>query len=218
MEEDLVAHPSDVRDFVYSRLILAMTADQTKPVLSDYSMRGTLREKFIADDFLTLVSFTNGPAPIAGKVVTAKVINTDLTQKDWGIGDIEATTSTGKTVVVAHDHTCAKPKVSAHGDLGWSVWKDRDPSNTKTSHSGEILRVRKRDGTMADFYPNSRFIQDWSFVGDDTAVAIASMGFHGHQFYVKYDLKTGRVLDQVDQYKAYNELPAWAQPLSDERP
>jgi hypothetical protein len=71
---------------------------------------------------------------------------------------------------------------------------------------------------MADFHPNSRFIQDWNFVRGDKAVAIASMGFHGNQFYIEYDLKTGRILASVDDYVPYSDLPAWAQPMSDEKP
>ena len=155
---------------------------------------------------------------VSGTVVSAKVINLDPEEKDWGVGDIEIITTKAEKIVVAKDHTCAKPKVSSHGDVGWSVWMDRDPSNIKTQHSGEILRVRQRDGAMADFHPNSRFIQDWNFVQADTAVAIASMSFHGPQYYIEYDLKTGRILDQVDGYRPYNELPAWAQPMSDDKP
>jgi len=53
--EDLVAHPSEVRDVVYSRLVLVMNPDQTKPILTAYSLHGTAREKLIANDFLMLV-------------------------------------------------------------------------------------------------------------------------------------------------------------------
>lgn len=155
---------------------------------------------------------------VLGKVVSAKIINLDPTIKAWEVGDVEITTSEGKRVVIARDRTCAKPKVSAHGDVGWSVWMDRDPANTRTEHSGDILRVRLRDGTTADFHPNSRFIEDWNFAQNDEAVAIGSMGYHGHQFYIEYDLKTGRILDSIDDYKPYKELPAWAQPLSDDKP
>jgi hypothetical protein len=55
MMEDLVAHPSDVRDLVYSRLVLAMNPSQAKAVLTHYSANGTSREKLIANDFLTLM-------------------------------------------------------------------------------------------------------------------------------------------------------------------
>lgn len=176
----------------------------------------------IAFHFLVLLLFVSLPAlaepvAISGKVLSAKVVNLVSAEKDWGVGDIEVATSNAK-VIVAQDHTCARPKVSVHGDVGWSVWTDIDPSNIRTHHSGEILRIRQRDGTMADFHPNSLFIQDWNFVQNDTAITISSMGFHGHQFYIEYELRTGRVLDQVDDYKPYNDLPAWAQPLSDDKP
>jgi hypothetical protein len=150
------------------------------------------------------------------KPVSAQVVNVDPEYTEWTGGDIEMTSTDGMSTRLTHEHTCARPEVSSHGDVGWSVWLD--VNDGKYEHSGEVLRVRRRDGTLADFRPNSRFVMGWNFTATDSAVAIASMGYHGSTFYIEYDLKTGRILDRIDEYTPYAKLPAWAQPISDEKP
>lgn len=119
--------------------------------------------------------------------------------------------------MLTHEDKCEKPHLSPKGDIGWSVWNDFDPANPM-KHTGETLRVLLKSGATKDFKPNSRFVMDWNFVDDGSAIAIASMGYHGSQFYIKYDLRTGKVLGQIDQYVPYADLPKWAQPFSDDKP
>ena len=157
------------------------------------------------------------PIPAKSKIVAATVVSRDPAAfHEWGAGDIEATFSDGQRKLLTQSGHCGRPEVSSSGDVGWSVWKDSNAG--KYLHSGELLRVRLRDGTMRDFNLNSRFVQDWDFIEGGSAVAIANMGYHGPLLFIAYDLKTGRVLGQIDEYKPYAELPRWAQPLSDEKP
>jgi hypothetical protein len=128
-------------------------------------------------------------------------------------GHIETVFADGHKEVLSKDKTCARPRVSAKGDVGWSTWNDTNTSGM--GHSGETLHIRFPDGTIKDFKPNSRFILDWNFADHDSAIVIASMGYHGSNFYIKYDLSTGKVLGQVDHYESDDELPAWAQSFAD---
>ena len=165
----------------------------------------------------SLLVFASWPiaAQAAGpKPVTATVLHPE---SEWGAGDIEITFDNGKKKTLTHGGRCARPKISAHGDIGWSVWLDAN-DDPKYQHSGELLRVRLHDGTTVDFHPNSLYIKDWNFAANDSAVIIDSMGHHGHQFYIEYDIKTGQILDHVDEYKPYAELPSWAQPIATNQP
>ena len=80
------------------------------------------------------------------------------------------------------------------------------------------MRLGTRDGTLKEFKPNAYFIGDRGFADDDKAVVIESMEHHGHAFYIKYSIATGKVLDEVDDYLPYADLPSWARPYSDEKP
>ena len=112
--------------------------------------------------------------------------------------------------------TSVPAKVSKGGDVGWSVWTDSFPG--RYGHSYEILRLRGRDGAIKEFKPNAFFIEDWGFGDDDKAIVIESMKHHGPYSFIEYDVATGKVLDSVDGYRDYADLPAWAKPYSDEKP
>jgi hypothetical protein len=155
-------------------------------------------------------------APSGAKPLSATVVNPPAGLADEGVGDIQVAFSDGHKEVLTKGDKCGRPHISAKGDIGWNVWGP--PDKSPYQHSSEVLRVRLPDGTTKDFKPNSRFIMDWNFVDDASAVVIASMGFHGSQFYVKYDLATGKVKGKIDDYVPYADLPKWAQPFSDEKP
>ncbi len=82
------------------------------------------------------------------------------------------------------------------------------------NHSGETLHVRFPDGTTKDYKPNSRFVMDWTFVDKDADLVIVSMGYHGPNYYDKYEIRTGKLIAKVDGGDAPDVLPKWAQPFS----
>ena len=129
--------------------------------------------------FVVTASFADAPASApAAKPTSATLVNKPPDVTDWEVGDIQVTFADGKTELFTHDQKCGRPHVSASGDVGWSVWNDSTPDGAH--HTGETLRVRLHDGKTKDFKPNrSRFIMDWNFVDHDSAVVIASMGYHG---------------------------------------
>jgi hypothetical protein len=168
---------------------------------------------------LLLFAFTPAGAQsntAAEKPVSATVVN--LTEIDgWKVGDIQVTLANGRTELLMHGERCDQPHISSHGDVGWTVWADYFPG-PRYNHTFETLRVRLHDGSTSDFKPNAYFIMEWNFTDDDKALAIASMEHHGPQYFIKYDIKTGQVLDRIDTYTPYADLPKWARPLSDNKP
>jgi hypothetical protein len=48
-------------------------------------------------------------------------------------------------------------------------------------------------------------------------IVLRSMGYHGQSSYVNYDIRTGRVIGEIDVYTPYSKLPSWAKGFSDER-
>ena len=146
-------------------------------------------------------------AQVAGPAV--KAMQADLSKT----GGVEVTFSDSHKTMISTNSTCARPRVSEKGDVGWTTWNDTNTSGM--GHSSETLHVRFADGSVKDFKPNFRFVKDWSFVEDGAAIAMAGMDYHGPDLYIKYDLKTGKVLGQVDDYMPDDKLPKWAQPFAD---
>lgn len=129
-------------------------------------------------------------------------------------GGIEVTFSDGHKEMVTKDKNSARPRVSSKGDVGWTTWNDTDHS--PMNHSSETLHVRLPDGTTKDFKPNSRFVMDWTFVDKDADLVIVSMGYHGPNYYIKYEVRTGKLIAKVDGDDAPDVLPKWAQPFSED--
>ena len=77
-----------------------------------------------------------------------------------------------------------------------------------------ILRVRFRDGSVKDFQ-HGPFIEEWAFADSDSAVIIKSRGRHGPAHYIKYSLRTGKLIDSVGLSTPYDRMPTWAQPFAD---
>jgi len=102
-------------------------------------------------------------------------------------------------------------QVSPAGLVGWTRYTERN-------HYGEpvnsILRIRSLDGTIKDFQ-HGPFIEQWAFADNDAAVVIKSRGRHGPANYIKYSLRTGKVIDSVGLSTRYEDMPQWAQPLAD---
>lgn len=134
----------------------------------------------------------------------------------FDVGMVQATFADGHREFFDKSDKCGLPKISKEGDVGWSVWTDYFPG--RYGHSYEILRLRAHDGALKEFKPNAFFIEDWGFADDDRAIVIESMKHHGHYYFIEYDVATGKVLDSVDEYRDYADLPAWAKPYSDEKP
>jgi hypothetical protein len=134
----------------------------------------------------------------------------------FDIGMVQVTFTDGHQEFFDKSDKCGRPKISNEGNIGWSVWTDSFPG--RYGHSYEILRLRTRDGALKEFKPNAYFIMDWGFADDGKAIVIESMEHHGPSYYIKYSIATGKVLDSVEDYRPYAELPSWAQPYSDEKP
>jgi hypothetical protein len=77
--------------------------------------------------------------------------------------------------------------------------------------------MRTRGGKRKEFKPNAYFIMNWGWADNDKSIVIESMEHHGSPFYIEYDIASGKVLDSVDHYEAYANLPGWAKPFSDDK-
>jgi hypothetical protein len=144
------------------------------------------------------------------------IIDVPSERRDYGtnIGNIKVRFSDGHSEVWTSLGKCMYAHVSPSGLVGWTRYTSRN-------HYGEpvngILRVRFLDGHTKDFQ-HGPFIEEWAFVDSDSAAVIKSRGRHGPAHYIKYDLRTGKVLGGVGFSTPYDQMPSWAQPFADDRP
>jgi hypothetical protein len=174
-----------------------------------------IRIEFRLAVILCFLMFPGTAAVYAGPAKVA-LVYPPADSAGFEVGMLQVTFSDGHTEFFDKSNKCGRPKISKHGDIGWSVWVDSFPG--RFGHSYEILRMRTRDGELKEFRPNAYFVMDWGFDDHDTAVVIESMEHHGPAYYIKYAMLTGKVLGRQDEYRPYAEMPGWAQPYSDEKP
>ncbi len=101
--------------------------------------------------------------------------------------------------------------------MGWIHFTALDQ---RGSTLNDTLQLRFPDGRTKEFKPNHEapFIVDWGLADHGSSVVIESMQHHGPPYFIRYDLKSGRITGTVNTYLPYDKLPPWAQPLSDEKP
>jgi len=134
-------------------------------------------------------------------------------------GNIRVTFSNGRSELWTERGNCISPRLSSKGEVGWvQVDKSKVDLPTKSRHGKDELVVRLLDGSRRTFLtnPEAPFIGNWNFTDNASAVAIQSAGYHGPRSYIKYDIETGKVKDEINAYGAYDTLPSWAKELSDE--
>ena len=77
----------------------------------------------------------------------------------------------------------------------------------------ETLEIRLPDGKSRRFSVNPPFVIGWGFADNDAAAAISCMYRHGHSYYFKYDLVSGRVTGSITEYMPEEALPRWARDI-----
>jgi len=70
---------------------------------------------------------------------------------------------------------------------------------------------------VKDLMPEAEFafIGDWRFGDRGRSVVIKSSGYHGPRSYYRFDLQTGRMMDSIESYVPYEQLPLWAKPIGE---
>jgi hypothetical protein len=134
-------------------------------------------------------------------------------------GNIQVTFSDGHSELLTAEGDCISPRISSNGDIGWvRVDKSKVDFVAKNREGEDEVTVQLADGKRKEFAANltAPFIGNWSFADGNSAVAIQSSAYHGPRFYRKYDLVTGKLVDEITAYVPYNKLPVWAKQISDE--
>jgi hypothetical protein len=137
-------------------------------------------------------------------------------------GNVRVTFRDKHTEVWAHGGDCRDPHISPKGDIGW-VRAERislDRANMRFSGS-DFLNLRLLSGRVRELspladVPDARFIEQWRFADAGDTVVARLRSYHGPAFYLKYDVQTGSVIDDVGAYRTFSRLPAWAKPIADE--
>ena len=169
-----------------------------------------------ASKLLLLLSVSAFAGAPAGKPTGVTIVDVPTERRNYGtnIGNVKVRFTDGHSEVWTSLGRCMYAHVSPTGLVGWTRYTTRN-------HYGEpvnsILRVRFHDGTLKDFQ-HGPFIEEWAFTDDDTTVVIKSRGRHGPATYIKYDLRTRKVIDAVGRSALYHDMPNWAQPFADDRP
>jgi hypothetical protein len=165
---------------------------------------------------LTASAFAGAPT---AKPKSVTIIDVPRERRDHGtnIGNIRVRFSDGHSEVWTSLGKCMYAHVSPNGLVGWTRYTERNDYQEPVNN---ILRIHFLDGTIKDFqaYPNGPFIEEWAFTDSDSAVVIKSRGRHGPAYYIKYSLRTGKVIESVEVSTPYDRLPNWAQPYADDRP
>jgi len=136
-------------------------------------------------------------------------------------GNIEVRFSDGTSAVWTAGGNCTSPHVSSKGCVGWiEVDKSKVDVEAKNRHGEDKVIIRCVDGSQKEFTGSAEapFIGKWEFADNNTAVAIQSSSYHGPRHYIKYDIHTHKVKEDIATYVPYEELPSWAKRISNERP
>ncbi len=134
-------------------------------------------------------------------------------------GNIRVTFADGHSKVITSDGNSTLPKISRDGKVGWLRVDKSDVDLAKQTRAGvDAVVILTRGGETKEFLPDPEapFIGKWGFADNDTAITIQSSAYHGPRHYIKYDLKTHKVKDEIEMYVPYEQLPSWAKRISDE--
>ena len=125
------------------------------------------------------------------------------------IDNVKVTFTDGHTEMWTKTGRSQLPKVSSSGLVGWTkyetLYRDKPVFDT--------LRVVWPDEHHRDYKATLGFIEEWDFA-DNAAVIIKSRAAHGPAAYQKYDLASGKIIDQA-KVELGKELPDWAKPYAD---
>ena len=169
--------------------------------------------------FVAIVSASDAFADPAAEPKTAEIVDIPAKFADsrFPPGNVKITFTDGHTETLTHKGNCTKPRVLAGGIVGWVHFTALDQRGYSLN---DTLQLRFPDGRTKEFKPNHEapFIQDWGLADHGSSVVIESMQHHGPPYFIRYDLKSGRITGTVNTYLPYDKLPPWAQPLSDEKP
>jgi prepilin-type processing-associated H-X9-DG protein len=148
--------------------------------------------------------------------VAAKIVDVPSERRDWGepIGNIHVTFADGHAELWTLKGRCMHARHASSGLVGWTRYSSR---NSYGEPVNNIVRVMISSDHWHDFQAGP-FIEDWSFTDNDTTIVIKSRGRHGPAAYRQYSLSTGKLIAAAKGITPFAELPAWAQPLADDRP
>jgi hypothetical protein len=169
--------------------------------------------------FVAIVSAFDAFADPVAEPKTAEIVDIPAKFADSRTppGNVKITFTDGHTETLTHEGNCMEPRVLAGGIVGWTHFTALDQRGSLLNNT---LQLRFPDGRTKEFKPNHEapFIMDWGLADQGSSVVIVSMQHHGHPYFIRYDLKSGRITGTVNIYLPYDKLPPWAQPLSDEKP
>jgi hypothetical protein len=138
---------------------------------------------------------------------TAQIVDSPYPANQQALGNVEVQYTNGQNAKWTKDGRSTYARASGDGEVGWVQYVGQDD---KYGREKDVLNIYTRDGQMKTFAGNAIYIQNWSFVNHGASVAIRSMNHHGPDYFIKYDIATGKTLDEIDTPKDADDLPAWA--------
>ena len=156
------------------------------------------------------------PVSAAPKPCKAIIVDVPSERRDWGvpIGNVKVTFDNKHSEMWTKEGRCILPKVSDTGLVGWTRYTTR---NSYQEPVNSVLRIIVSASDIKDFQAGP-FIEDWGFIDGGHTVVIKSRGRHGPANYLKYDIKTSKLVDSAKGNTPYAKQPEWAKPFADDRP
>ena len=167
-------------------------------------------------------------AAVTGKKSRKRVVSALVVDNLPAIDDADAISDYGNIEVHFTDghsehwtkkNHCDQPHVSNNGDVGWVYGNFSDPPPGAERRTGkDVVIVCLTSGERKKFQAHSEapFIESWMFADHDSAVLIKSRAHHGPAAYIKYNLRTGRMLGRMYGYEPWEQMPKWAWPYGDD--
>lgn len=159
---------------------------------------------------LTFTVYGLSAAPDVPKSVTIVPVPGHSLPDGTPGGNVKVTFSSNRAEVWTTRGHCLLPRVSQGGLVGWTHASGR---HSRGMWMNKALRIARDGRLVREFKASRAFIEVWDLTDSDSCVIIRSRNAHGPSRIEKFRIDTGEL---VAEGSGSHDVPAWAQPYSDD--
>lgn len=158
----------------------------------------------------SVISFAQAePKPISVRIINQR----GQTQRENSNGNVEVTLSNRRREVWTRSTHCELAKVSKSGLVGWTYAAGQ---HSRGDWMNDELCIARSKHDRTHISTSRAFIEVWAFTDNDTHVVTRSRHYHGPSWIEKFDISTGKLIDECEGSNFLKDTPKWAQPWCDE--